>query len=147
VDRSIVIVNVGYHGDGPNRAPGFLGHVARLVHGLSTTEQRQVSPFQGTAGQALGFRYQSLQKNILSVRPTVWLTAVLEGCGKIGMVPCYRRRMMLPAQMGNIPNSRTGVPIIGRLPSQFVHISIFGFLLFTMKFPARTARGEPYLDR
>jgi hypothetical protein len=74
------------HRYGPNRAPGFLGHVARLVHGLSTTEQRQVSPFQGTAGQALVPIPEFTKKYL--VRPTDRLADSRAGrCGKIGMVP------------------------------------------------------------
>jgi hypothetical protein len=144
--------------DQPNRAPGFLGTWHVWYTDCPPPSNGKLGPFQGTAGQAIEGSDTRAYKNLLSVPPNDWLTAVLEGVWEDwdGALLSSSSTNDAAAQ------GETEATINGEtLPKNSdwganhwkvtflnLRISIFGFPLFTKEFPASTARvwRTTYLD-
>jgi hypothetical protein len=142
--------------DQPNRAPGFLGTWHVWYTDCPPPSNGKLGPFQGTAGQAIEGSDTRAYKNLLSVPPNDWLTAVLEGVWEDwdgALLPSSADDAAAQGET-EATNGETSTENSDwganhwKVTFLNLRISIFGFPLFTKEFPASTARvwRTTYLD-
>jgi hypothetical protein len=160
IDRLEISTSATTVTDQPNRAPGFLGTWHVWYTDCPPPSNGKLGPFQGTAGQAIEGPETKAYKNLLSVPPNDWLTAVLEGVwedwdGAL-LSTSTSKDEDVAAQGGlseaitekiSTENSDWGANH-WKVTFLNLRISIFGFPVLTKKFPASTARvwRTTYLD-
>jgi hypothetical protein len=138
--------------DQPNRAPGFLGTWHVWYTDCPPPSNGKLGPFQGTAGQAIEGSDTRAYKNLLSVPPNDWLTAVLEGVWEDwdgALLDDAAAQGETKATNGETsPKNLDWGANHWKVTFLNLRISIFGFPLFTKEFPAGTARvwRTTYLD-
>jgi hypothetical protein len=145
--------------DQPNRAPGFLGTWHVWYTDCPPPSNGKLGPFQGTAGQAIEGSDTRAYKNLLSVPPNDWLTAVLEGVWEDwdgALLSSALTEDTDAAAQGKTeatkgeksPENSDWGANHWKVTFLNLRISIFGFPLFTKEFPASTARvwRTTYLD-
>jgi hypothetical protein len=142
--------------DQPNRAPGFLGTWHVWYTDCPPPSNGKLGPFQGTAGQKIEGPDTRAYKNLLSVPPNDWLTAVLDGVWEDW------DGTLLPSSTDDAAAQGESEATNGETSAEnsdwganhwkvtFINlrISIFGFPILTKKFPPGTARvwRTTYLD-
>jgi hypothetical protein len=144
--------------DQPNRAPGFMGTWHVWYTDCPPPSNGKLGPFQGTAGQAIEGPETKAYKNLLSVPPNDWLTAVLDGVWED-----WDGTVLSTSDDDDDDDAKDVNKGEGKLSKENfdwganhwkvtflnLRISIFGFPILNKDFPAGTSRvwRTTYLDK
>ena len=137
--------------ENPNRSKGFLGKWNVWYTDCPPPSNGKLGPFQGTAGQVIESSDTKLYQNLLTVPPSNWLTATLDGVweewdGALLMDKGEETPTIMAAD--ELTKHVDWGATHWKVTFQRLRIAVFGLSIVNKDFPPETARvwRTTYLD-